>query len=453
MPSTVDPETYLAAIADYPVYFAHNANVDAIERVDETLETALEPPQSDTWPEQLTTTEELARAISMTMASGHGDMLSMDEALAADLESRLQPDEQRLGGQAGIMADLLSLLGGDPILFTYMLSARQRALFERPAEIRFPVVEDGRLRFVPLTEVTNAERTKINWIFEFADGDTFFDATATVDSRFIAAARPEQFDLETGDLATVADQLGDAVGCALLSGYQSLKREYDDGTTFREHVASGREFLQQMNAGSDVTLQLEYGVTHKEPLRRAIIREIVPEMDAIGMDTRELQLLVEDVGLLERVGARQLDRHGRQIVKHYEQLDALLDRLPVACLKLHTTDYFLAVMTDDYLDPSHVRHGWAFAALVAASKATLGEIDRPRDLQIGLEYDYTPTGIEAINALADHLGVDAPEPALEHSHVVAHPNRVVPDPVSTVGLGDSVAAANFVLENALADRE
>jgi len=36
--------------------------------------------------------------------------------------------------------------------------------------------------------------------------------------------------------------------------------------------------------------------------------------------------------------------------------------------------------------------------------------------------------------------------------VAAHPNRVVPDPVSTVGLGDSIAVSNFLLENALADR-
>lgn len=442
--ATDDPRTVLDAIREYPIFLAHNANVDALVHVDADVEAVLEPP-GDAWPERVDSPEALSTAITRTMARGDGDLLETTAEFDAWLADRLAPDEQRLGGQAAIMADLVSLLDGAPVLWTYLLSEIQRAQFSRPEAIQFPVVDGDSLALVPLTEAPTAERTKRNWIFEFSKGDRLFETTATADTRFIAATRPDRFNLKTG-LGPVVEQLGESVECALVSGYQSLKRLYDDGSTFEEHVERGAAFLREL-AAQDVTIQLEYGVTHKRDLRRTLIEHVLPEIHAVGMDSRELELLCED---LQYAGGGS----GTGIVAQYRTLKDLLPRLGLDCIKVHTTNYFLAVM-DDYRDPEHVAEGWDMAAVVAASKATEGVIDEPEDLETGLDVDFSDPGVASVAKLGSTLGVDEPGAALATTHdgygVAAHANRVVDDPVSTVGLGDSIAVTNFLLENALAD--
>src|SRR6056297_2721547 len=122
----MDLQTALDALADYPVLCAYNANVDAIRRVDADLEAFLGPPGEN--PNgRLDSRGELAAAIAATMERGSGDERAMADALAA--------------------------LGGAPVLYTYLLSERQRAQFTHADGIRFPVVEDGELDLRPLDDV------------------------------------------------------------------------------------------------------------------------------------------------------------------------------------------------------------------------------------------------------------------------------------------------------------
>jgi ADP-dependent phosphofructokinase/glucokinase len=443
-----DIERDLDVLADYPVFAAYNANVDAIVRVDDELAAALGEPVDDDSPEKLHTTGELVTALRRTMTAGHGNELPMSDELAATLLEVVEPDEQGLGGQAGLMSNVLSVLGAAPVFYTYMLSDRQRATFQRPDRIRYPVNDDGALALVPLTDAPVADQTKVNFIFEFTEGTEFHGVTATDDTRLIAAMRPERFNLEIGDLEAVVDRLGEAVGCALLSGYHSLKRRYEDGTGFEEHVASGKRTLRRLREGHDMRVQVEYGVTHYEELRRLIREEIVPEADLVGLDGRELSMLVSDLGLGDA-----LPETGRPAVDDYEALAAVLDELDVDGVRLHATDYFLTA-TDDYLDPEAGRRGFEFAAVVAAAKASGGRVRTPEDVQGGLAYPPSDDGVAAVAELADHVGAETTAAgSLATDAVVAVPNRVVPNPQGTVGIGDAVAAASFALENALVDAD
>jgi ADP-dependent phosphofructokinase/glucokinase len=59
-----------------------------------------------------------------------------------------------------------------------------------------------------------------------------------------------------------------------------------------------------------------------------------------------------------------------------------------------------------------------------------------------------------VAALADAVGAEPTDAgSLATDEVVAVPNRVVPNPQGTVGIGDAVAASCFALENALVDAE
>jgi ADP-dependent phosphofructokinase/glucokinase len=435
----VPVQRYLDIVAGHPVFVAYNANVDALVTVDEQIETVLDPPAGLASP-PLDSPDDLSSAIWETMVTGDGNEMRITDAFGEWLAEHFDPRERRLGGQAGIVADVLSVLGAEPVVYTYLFSPTQRSMFTDPATVQFPVVADGDLAYRPASEVTNADRTKTNWIFEFAAEQAFHGTRAVTDSRLIAAARPEAFDLAVGDLEDHATAIGRDVECALLSGYHSLKAEYADGTTFGDHIQSGAAFLRRLQSAGDLTVQVEYGVTHIDPLRDAIHEQILPQADAVGVDRRELGMLAADLGV---------EVEADDIVGVYETAQAVRERLGVACLKLHETEYFLAV-TDDYLEPEAIRAGFAFASVVAATRASLDGLEAADELQAGVDTPLSVDGQEVVVNLAAALDVPISGPVLATQDVVIHPNRVVEDPDSTVGLGDTVSAASFALETGVA---
>jgi ADP-dependent phosphofructokinase/glucokinase len=438
----MDLDADLAALETYPVLCAYNANVDAIRRVDAALESALDAP-TDAPEGRLESPGELAAAIAETMRRGSGDERALTDAFAATLEATLSADEQRLGGQAGIMADVLSVLGAAPVLYTYLLSDRQRAQFSRPERIRFPVATADGVAFRPLDEAPTAEKTKLNWIFEFDAGDAFFGTTATDASRFIAASRPDEFDLHT-PVDSRARALGERVGCAVLSGFHSVKRRYDDGETFETCLDNAAAVLRRV--GESARVQVELGVTHDPDVRRAVRERIVPEADAVSLDDHELNQLRADLSL----GEPSVET---AVVRRYETLDRVRAALGVPTVSFHAKEYFLATFDDRYLPPAAVRRGFDFAACVAAAKAEDGLVTGPADLGEATAYERAPAGDRAVETLARHLGVAVDDGGVETPGVVAVPNRVVDAPASTVGIGDAVSVTSFALANAVADDE
>ena len=442
------------ALEDLPVFIAYNANVDAVVRVDKELAAVLERPAepgTETPPSPLDSKQELAAAITHTMATGQGDELAMTDEFAATLESALAPDRQQMGGQTGIMTNLCSSLGANPITYTYLLSERQLSMFEHPDAVRYPAVEAGQVRFVPLREAVHADRTKINWVFECNTGDELFDVRATDSTRFIAASRPPEFDLHAGALDETVDQVGEVVDGALLAGYHNLTPAHVDEGYEATHQHA-RAVIRRLRSGGDLDVHIEYAVTHDDDLRASIYEWILPEADVIGVDTHELGMLHDDAGL-DVAGDEPTDETSfdtSEILTHYRMLAALRDELGVDCIRLHAMEYHLAVM-DGYLPPAAVQRGLEFAAINAATKADRGAITAPDDLETGLAYEPSALGRDAIERLAEHVDETAHDGTLCTPTVVACPNRVVDDPVGTVGIGDIVSSSSFILELAVSN--
>lgn len=453
-PDVSQLEADIAALEDLPVYVAYNANVDAIIRVDEDLEGFLERPTNPgttTPPTRLRTKQDLAAAITHTMATRGGNEVAMVDEFAATLETELDPDSQQMGGQAGIMTNLLSSLGAAPVTYTYMLSPTQQSMFDYPERVRYPAVTDGDVQFVPLADIVNTERTKINWVFEFRKGDELFGVRANEGSRFIAASRPPAFDLYADELDDGIDQVGSVVDGALLAGYHNLTPDHVE-KGYAETLRHARDVIHRLRSGGEVDVHIEYAVTQDENLRKRMIELILPEANVVGIDTNELHMLQSDADV--DIGNRTLTtEHGFEpeaILTHYRVLSTLRDRFEVECIRLHAMEYHLAVM-EDYLPPAAVRRGLEFGAVNAATKADSGRITAPADLEIGLTYEPSTMGREAIALLADHVGETVEDGTLCTPTVVACPNRVVEDPTGTVGIGDIVSSSSFALELAVAN--
>ncbi|ELY60082.1 ADP-specific phosphofructokinase [Natronococcus amylolyticus DSM 10524] len=445
-------ERDLAALEELSVFVAYNANVDAIVRADEELASVLDRPSDPgkTGPAKpLESKRDLAAAIARTMAAGHGDEIAMTDAFAAALESELKPDGQQMGGQAGIMTNLLTALGVAPITYTYLLSERQLSMFDHPEAVRYPVVEDDTVSYVPLPEAETAERTKINWVFEFREGDEFFGVQATGGSRFIAASRPPEFDLTAGDLDGTIDQVGDVVDGALLAGYHNLTPDHVEAG-YEETHRHARDVIHRLRSTSDVDVHVEYAVTHDDDLRASMYDVVLPVANVVGVDTHELTMLHDDagVGVVEEPPSEATPFEPTEIIDHYRMLEAIREELGVGCLQLHAMEYHLAVMEASH-SPEALLRGLEFAAINAAAKAARGHISAPDDLETGLEHAPSRKGLEAIELLAARVDGQAEDGTLCEPTVAACPNRVVADPAGTVGIGDIVSASSFVLELAV----
>jgi ADP-dependent phosphofructokinase/glucokinase len=340
------------------------------------------------------------------------------------------------------MSDVLSVLGAAPVLYTYLLSARQRAQFSHPDGVRFPVSTPDGLALRPLDEAPLAGKTKLNWIFEFDAGDAFFETAAADASRFIAASRPDEFDLHT-PVDGHAAELGERVGCAVLSGYHGVKRQYDDGRTFEECLDNARSVVEGVAANARV--QVELGVTHDPEIRRAVRERIVPAADVVSLDDHELNQVRDDLDLTEPSA-------DAAVVRRYETLDRARESLGLDAVSFHAKGYFLAVFDDASLPADAVRRGFEFAACVAAAKAEDGVVTGPADVEGATAYPRSAAGREAVGTLGSHLDTETVDDVIETPGVVAVPNRVVDAPASTVGIGDAVSVTSFAVACATADR-
>lgn len=457
----------LDALDDYPVFLAYNANVDAIRHVDDALLERLPAPErepTDPPSPHLGSWSDLAAALARTMHYGNGDEYPLTDAFAAELAATLEADEERLGGQAGIMTDVLSVLGAAPVFYSYLLSERQRDVFTRPDAVRVPAVADAgppALTYRRLSELTADGRTKVNWIFEFDEGQHFGDVVAAGDTRLVAASRPDDFDLRAS-FDPVVEALAADVGCALLSGYHSLKREYHDSTDFTDHLPHAADVLRRFRAASDAPVQLEYGVSHYPDLRAGIHEHVVPHVDSLGLDTHELNQICDDldVGVSLDPGTGtgtdpETETAADRAVSRYRACEAVRDALDLGGVALHATDYFVVARAPDYLAPEPLRDGLVTAAVVAAAKATDGAVHSTDDLRDGVACDPAPAGEAAVDAVAHHLGREAmrDDDGLAAPEAACVANRVVADPQSTVGLGDAVSAVSFAVACALNDRD
>ena len=77
---------------------------------------------------------------------------------------------------------------------------------------------------------------------------------------------------------------------------------------------------------------------------------------------------------------------------------------------------------------------------MASTKAALGQISDIDDLETGLEIPHNKHG-KVLKEIVEKL---SKEKELEEYRIILVPSRIVENPKSTVGLGDTISAGAFV---------
>ncbi|AFK23108.1 ADP-specific phosphofructokinase [Pyrococcus sp. ST04] len=433
-------------------YTAYNANVDAIVNLNtEIVQKLIEEFGEDEIKERI---EEYPREIKEPLdfiarlihALKTGKPMAVplvNENMHRWFDDTFKYDMERIGGQAGIIANLLAGLKVNKVIaYTPFLPKRLAELF-KPG-VLYPVVEGGKLKLKPIQEAyREGDPLKVNRIFEFRKGMKFKLGNEIItvphSGRFIVSSRFESISrIETRDeLRPFLPEIGKLVDGAILSGYQGLRLQYSDGKDANYYLRKAKEDIRLLKEAG-IKIHVEFASIQDRKLRKKVVNNIFPMVDSVGMDEAEIAYI------LSVLGYRDL---ADRIFLYNRIEDAILggmiilDELNFEILQVHTI-YYLMYIThrDNPLSEEELAKSLEFGTTLAAARASLGDISKPEDYRVGEEVPF--------NERSDYVRLRFEEAKqklrMREYKVVIVPTKLVPNPVSTVGLGDTISTGTFL---------
>ncbi|MFH0713185.1 MAG: ADP-dependent glucokinase/phosphofructokinase [Candidatus Micrarchaeota archaeon] len=395
----------------------------------------------------------LAAALLQCFKTGKAMHVPANQQLLNWLESTFSTHGS-IGGQAGIIANQLALLGGKPILYTSPLSPQLAQLFS--PRVKFPVAGND-LTFIPVTHAgQRGKHSKTNFVIEFQKGAAIrFNGAIYVApraNRIILSSpymHPPLFETE---LVHFLPRLGEKINAGIFSGYQALQPLYEDGTTYEYYLSLEELYLTMLKSHKNVPLHVEYVSTPFKDVDKMIYEHITKHVDSFGLNEIELVELSEKLGF---------SRLGREIVKKENVVTLhaaayqVLNALQLKRLHVHNLGYHLVLLKKpiDIASQRKQVNGVLFGSLVATSRALHGKEITKSEVHDALSIPVTQNGLNQMAQMCAHLSLSRPraEHALltgifdMHDHIaLVIPGQVAPLLRKTVGLGDTVSACSFI---------
>lgn len=378
--------------------------------------------------------EDLVTSLLYCMREGSGAEILIESPDMASRIGKAFSWESRLGGNAGIMANVLAHLGAKPTLNAPALGPRLAALLHPGVLVPLSGALAGPGRAAE--EMPKISQEPVHFVFQFSRGlemaigrDRF---VVPQDNRFIASYDPVNTSLESSPdfdsycLEHISDYAGalvSGVHLVPLQKYQVVLREKMD--QLRSWKESYRNLFIHMELGS-----------FQSPRILSYLLDLISQLpiDSIGMNEDELGAAM---GLL------QISAAGNPPGSWQERMQAaqsLQEKTGVLRVAVHTRDYILSVMNEGLLPAKD-----EFAALQsgvdsAASLAAGGSLMTEPPAQ------FNETGLAAAAELGRQGASGYGRGAALHSGgriLSLVPARLVFRPRITVGLGDTATASIF----------
>ena len=427
------------------VLLAYNTNIDAIKYLEkDDLEERIERAgkeevlrYSEELPEKITSVPQLLGSILWSIRRGKAAELFVESPSVRLYMRQWGWDELRMGGQVGIMANLLGGVYGVPVIaHVPQLSRLQTGLF-KDGPIYVPKVEGGKLSLVHPKEF-QAEEDCIHYIYEFPRGFRVFNFEAPRENRFIGAADDYNTNLYIRpEFREHFEEIAEKVELAIISGLQALTRE-----NYRGPFEIVGEHLRVLNERG-IPAHLEFAFTPDETVRKAIL-DLLPDFWSVGLNEVELASIMEVMG--ERNLAEKL--LAKDPVDPIAVTEAMLKlaELGVRRIHFHTYGYYLALTS---YKGEFVRDALLFAALAAAAKAKLGDVPSIDEIVKAMDVPVNERAKPVEEALAREYGMRNGIAEVNGYQLAFVPTRIVAKPKSTVGIGDTISSSAFVGEFAL----
>jgi len=371
------------------------------------------------------------------------EWLSEDKEVYDWMINNLGYNRLQMGGQGGIVANVLGILGVNKVCaHTNSLPKEQAKQF---LELDNIVSYDENGKEKPAYQINRANDVPmIHWIIEFDKGDVLVvegqEFVCPKANRFIATYDPLNLKLvmDKNFVKASTEQKSDYV---ILSGMHALTAN-NDGVALVEKV------LPIVNSwhNNEAIVHLEIASTQDIEVRKAILQKLATNVDSVGVNEREL------IDILEVVGEENLakkcceDCHAENL---FRALLRVKEILKTPRIQLHFFGMYITVQNKSFrITPEQNRNGMMLAATVAAGKAGTGNLDRKDNLLWAKGQRVSDVGINELKTIAgiieDENFISSGITQYSGFDIIAVPTILVEKPVTLVGMGDTISSVSLV---------
>lgn len=451
---------------------AFNLNIDVVARVTpQAIERLVETTPGIDWEavaridaealRSIRTREEFLAVLRRGFATGKSNLVVReDESIVTWWEEVFDEREESMGGQAGIIANQMAALGARSFVYSPMLSPKQASLF-LPG-VLWPAREGGSIAPVEARAAGRpGDPTREPWVFEYRKGERF-----RFPDREFTTPRANRAIITTGvqgperrfhdDVSPALEELGQAVDVGFMAGYHQCGSNPDDPTAVRAYLSACAAELGRLKARNPrLKLHVEYVPAKVREMELECYQTLGAQVDSFGINETEIRAVLARFGEPEL--AAELERAERAYALYKGAL-VLLDLLGVERVHVHNLGYYVVVLKKPYPVPAEkVRDACLFASAVNARKAQKGGYVSIDDVPAAGELPLSESGFEQLRTFAEEAlagkGKDAVDRFLaegiveEEDHfAVVTPAHVVPNPVVTVGMGDTISSSAYFFE-------
>ena len=391
--------------------------------------------------------EDLISSLLYCMQQGSGaEILVESQELAEKIEASF-PWSFRLGGNAGIMANLLAELGARPVLNAPALEPRLAALLHPGVGI--PV--SGRLIEPSLAaERPDLSSEVLHFVFQFKESDRIPSPqgpiSAARDNRFIATYDPVNTRMESNqDFDAYCRDFIQEIEGAILSGFHLAPRD-----RYREIFPPRIEQIRSWKeANPNIYIHVEMGSFQSPGIARHFLR-LLEKADSLGLNEDELETATAEYSAIgsSPVSSTVLSTARPKMSQWQERMQkaaGLREHLGIFRVSVHTRDYILSIMEEGKITAKEELLSLQKGADAAAALAATGSAKGMPPVEVN------PRGLEAQRefcqkgAIAANGGRGA---TIQRNGLVVSlmPSLLAREPRITVGLGDTATAATFYQE-------
>lgn len=354
-------------------------------------------------------------------------------------------DHLQMGGQGGIIANALALLGINKVIAHTNSHPKQQAEQFLDLPNLFGFNEHGELEKAT-TISRESDIPLLHWIIEFDKGDSFtldgVTFTCPKSNRFIATYDPLNMKLVMNQ-GFISYMNNNKVDYLLMSGFHPLLSRLGGEALIDGAVPVIEKWKQ---ANPNLIVHLEIASTQDKAIRLRILERIAPLADSIGLNERETIDLLEISGKNDLAQQIERETDSRNLFK---AILFLKKKLNIKRIQLHMFGLYLTIqdMRFPYSAEQNLK-GMMTAAVVSSAKAYNGEIAKYEDVSKTLGMPVAERGISELRALSTMLGkpelLESGICEVEGLKVSAIPTILIDKPKTLVGMGDTISSVSLL---------
>ena len=371
------------------------------------------------------------------------EWLTEDKIVFDWMVQHLGYDRLQMGGQGGIVANVLAVTGVKKVFAHANSLPKLQAEQFLKLDNLVSFDENGDEKPAFLVDRKN-DIPLIHWIIEFDKGDSFtFEGETFVcpkSNRFIATYDPLNLHLVM-DESFVDASINQKMDYMILSGFHALTKQNDGVNLIKKSLP----IIEKWKENGDI-VHLEIASTQDIAVRKAIVEEVAPKVDSVGINEREAIDILEVIGCENLAQKCNENTHSQNL---FEALLAIKNKLKTPRIQLHMFGLYMTLQDKGFrITPEANLRGMMLAATIAASKAGTGNIHNKENLLWAHGQKVSDVGLEELADLAEWVKspalLETGMAEVEGYDLIALPTILVEKPLTLVGMGDTISSLSLI---------